>query len=264
MKNLTKTNVTGIRSIMVILLTCFAATIVSAQITVVQFMKVQPGQQSTYLEVEKAWSELHQKSVDNGLLVAWSLHQKMFNGTNDEYDYATVNVYPNWATYEKGYPDGYFSQLSEDIMKKTGTSRKIVRAEVYVQVTSAENSKPAKFNNLAFMKVEQGNSVKYVKMEENYYKVFHEGLIDAGGMNSWAIYQRVVPFGFGEEYNYVATTGYESLSQRSKITQETYEKAWEKAAAGEEDKDIRKLTNESRKMVTSELWRTIMVVSAEQ
>ena len=264
MKNLTKSIVLKVKSLALMTLFFLAAYTAAAQVTVVQFMKVQPGQWDTYLEVEKVWSELHQKSVDNGLLLAWSLHEKMFHGSDDEYDFITVNVFPDWETYEKGFPEGYFDQLGEEVMQKTGESRMIIRAEVYQQVASAKNSKPAKYTNLAFMKVEQGNAGKYVNMENKYFKVFHEGLIDAGGMNSWAIYQRIVPYGFGEEFNYVAANGYESLSQQSKITEETYNNAWETAASGDSDEDINKLTNESREMITSEMWRTVMAVSAEE
>ncbi len=249
---------------MLAVLICFASNIMYAQITVVQFMKVKPGQWSTYLEVEEAWSKLHQKSVDNGYILEWSLYEKMFHGTEDEYDFITINVYPDWATYEKEYPYGYYDQLGEDIMTKTSESRSIVRAEVYSFVVGADNSKSQKFNMLFFMKVEQGDASAYVDMESKYYKVYQEGLIEAGGMNSWGIYQRIVPFGFGGEYNYVAVNGYESMSQRNSITQEQAAAAWEKAAAGESDEAINKLTNETRVVVTTEVWRYIIGVAASE
>ena len=264
MKTLIKASDQTMKTLLFAVLICFASNIMYAQINVVQFMKVKPGQLSTYLEVEEAWSKLHQKSVDNGYLLAWTLYEKMFHGTEDEYDFITINVYPDWASYEKGYPDGYYDQLGEAIMTKTGESRSIVRAEVSTMAVGADNSKPPKFYMLAFMKVEQGNAAAYVDMESKYFKVYHEGLIEAGGMNSWGIYQRIVPIGFGGEYNYVAANGYESLSQQNSITQEADDAAWEKAAAGTPDEVIIKLTNETRLMVTSEMWRHIMGVAASE
>ena len=83
-------------------------------------------------------------------------------------------------------------------------------------------------------------------------------------MNNWGIYQRLMPFGFGGEYNYVALNGYESMSQPNSITQEQDDAAWEKAAAGTPDEYIDKLTNETRVMVTSELWRHVMGVAATE
>jgi len=264
MKTLIKASDQTMKTLLFAVLICFVSNIMYAQISVVQYMKVNPGQLSTYLEVEEAWSKLHQKSVDNGYLQAWTLYEKMFHGTEDEYDFITVNVYPDWATYEKGLPDGYFDQLGEDIMTKTGESRSIVRAEVYTMAVGADNSKPSKFIRIAFMNVEQGNSSAYVDMESKYYKVYHEGLIEAGGMNSWGIYQRIVPFGFGGDFNYVAADGFESLSQPNSITEEADDAAWEKAAAGTPDEVIIKLTNETRVMVTSEMWSYIMGVAASE
>ena len=101
MKTLMKTSDQSMKTLLFAVLICFASNIMYAQITVVQFMKVTPGQLDTYLEVEEAWSKLHQKSVDNGYLLEWSLYEKMFHGTEDEYDFITINVYPDWASYEK-------------------------------------------------------------------------------------------------------------------------------------------------------------------
>ena len=264
MKKPMKASDQTMKTLLFAVLICFASNIMYAQISVAQYMKVKPGQLSAYLEVEEAWSKLHQKSVDNGYILAWNLYEKMFSGSEDEYDFITVNVYPDWASYEKGFPDGYFDELGEDIMTKTGESRSLVRAEVYQMVVGADNSKPSKFSNIVFMKVEQGNASAYVDMESKYYKVYHEGLIEAGGMTDWGIYQLIVPFGYGGDFNFVAGNGYESLSQRSNITQEAYDAAWEKAAAGTPDEYIIKLTNETRVMVTSEMWRHVMGVAATE
>ncbi len=264
MKTHLKVSDQSIKTAMLALLICFASNILYSQITVVEYMKVKPGQYSTYLEVEEAWSKLHQKSVDNGYLIDWSLYEKMFYGSEDEYDFMTVNVYPDWATYEKGYPDGYYDQLGEEIMTKTSDSRSLVRAEVYTMVVGADNSKPAKFLNLLFMKVEQGNAAAYVDMESKYWKVYQEGLIEAGGMNSWGIYQRIVPYGFGGEYNFVAVNGFESMSQGNNIPQEAYDAAWEKAVADTSDEALDKLTNETRLLVTSEIWRFVRGVGVSE
>jgi len=264
MKKLIKASDQSIKTLMLAVLICFASNIMYAQIDVVEYMKVKPGQWSTYLEVEEAWSKLHQKSVDNGYLLGWTLYEKMFHGTEDEYDFITVNNYPDWATYEKGLPDGYYDQLGEDIITKTGESRSMVRVEVYSMAVGADNSKPSEFIMIGFMKVEQGNAPAYVDMESKYAKVYHEGLIEAGGMNSWGIYQRIVPSGYGGDYNYVAADGYESLSQRDNLTQEADAAAWEKAAAGTTDEAILKLVNETRVMVTTEVWRYINGVTASE
>ena len=264
MKEVIKKSVLRINSWVFIALFCLVSSVASAQITVVSYMKVEPGQWDTYLEVEEAWSKLHQKSIDNGYMLEWRLHEKMFHGSDDEYDFITVNVYADWATYEKGFPDGYFDQMGEDIMTKTGVSRKMVRQEAYSMAVGAENSKPAKIITLALMKVEQGNNSAFVDMEAKYYKVYHEALIEAGGLNSWAIYSRVMPYGYGGDYNYVAVNGFESLAQRGSLAEEAYDTAWENAAAGTSDDDMNKITNDSRVIVRTEMWRNLMSVSASK
>lgn len=264
MKNLSNRTVQTINYLMAIVIMCFTLNVASAQITVVSFMKVKPDKWSEYLEVEKTWSKFHQKRVDNGYMQAWYLNEKMFGGANDEYDYITINVFRDWAAYEKELPEEIYAELGEDIMTKTRESRKLVRTEVYEMVVGAENSKPSKFTNLTFMKVEQGGGSEYEKMESKYYKVYHEELIAAGGLNNWSIYQRVIPYGFGGDFNYVATNGIESLSQGDNVSNETYKKAWEKALDGTSNDDLEKLTNESRKVVTSEMWKTVMSVTANK
>ena len=89
-----------------------------------------------------------------------------------------------------------------------------------------------------------------------------KALIEAGGLNSWGIYERSVPYGFGGEYNYVAVNSFESLAQRGSLSDETYDAAWEKAAAGASDNEINKITNESRVITRTEMWKNIMSVSA--
>ena len=263
MKDIIKLLFQKINSWVFVALILLISNVVAAQIAVVSYMKVEPGKWSEYLEVEEAWSKIHQKSVDNGYILAWHFHEKMFHGTQDNYDFVTVNVYADWATYEKGYPDGYFDQMGEEMLKKTGESRKIVRSEVYAMAVGAENSKAGKVIILAYMKVKQGNSSAYVDMESKYYKVYHEGLIEAGGLNSWGIYQRIVPYGFGGKYNYVAVNTFESLAQRGSLSEETYDAAWKKAAAGTSDDEIDKITNETRVMVSSVMWRNVKSVVSE-
>ena len=52
MKTLMKTLDQSNKTLMLAVLICFASNIMYAQITVVQFMKIKPGQLDTYLEVE--------------------------------------------------------------------------------------------------------------------------------------------------------------------------------------------------------------------
>jgi hypothetical protein len=226
-------------------------------------MKVKDGKFSEYLEAEEAWSKLHQKLVDEGSLLSWTLYGKMFSGANDEYDYITVNVYPDWATYEKPYPENFYvDNLGEEVMNKTGESRDLVRTEVYTASVLAENAKQANIITLGYMKVAHDGFQKYVEVEKKYFKPYFEGLIEAGARNSWGIYQRIVPY--GGDFDFVAVNGFEKLSQPEGVTSEAMDEAWKKAANGIPDDQITKETFDARETVHGEYWSRVMGVQAEQ
>lgn len=114
------------------------------------------------------------------------------------------------------------------------------------------------------MKVEQRNEEAYVDMEKKYFKVYHEALIESGELNSWGIYRCIVPAGFGNEFNYVAANGYESLTQAWNTSQEANIAALEKAVSGTTSEEVFKLMNETRTMVTTEIWRNVMSIPASE
>ena len=254
------------RSALLVALVFATSTWLQAQIYVVEYMKVTPGQGENYLKVEKEWAKLHQKRLDMGIINAWSLYQKLMWGANDEYDYATVTQYPNWKSYEGAYPEGLEEGFDEEIMEMTGQTRTLVRSEAYVQRSSASNSKPSPVISIAFMQVAQGMGGDYVEMEDTYFKKFHEGLIEAGARNSWGVYQRISPFGTGNGYNYVAVNGYESLAHMDGegVAEGTYDAAWEKARGDKTMDEIGEMANTTRDMVSTVMWRRIDLVAPEQ
>jgi len=222
-------------------------------------MKVKDGKFQEYLDVEKGWMDLHQKLIDEGNLQAWTLYSKMFSGTNDEYDYITVNVYPDWAAYEKPVSESIMNYVNEnlmDVMDKTTEVRDLVRAEVYEASVLADNIKPAEIITLGYMKVAQTDYQKYVDVEKKYFKPYHEGLIEAGAINSWGIYRKTTPA--AGKFDFLAVNGYEKLSQPDGVSGEVMNEAWEKAANGVPDDQILKETYDAREMVHSEYWQKIM------
>ena len=259
MKNAQISKCLKIKSVLILLLVLFITAGLKAQIHVVQYMKVKDGKFSEYLDVEKAWSKLHQKLVDEGNLTGWTLYGKMFGGSYDEYDYITVNIYHDWETYEKPFPDNFYvDNLGEEVVNKTGEVRDLIRTEIYVNRLLAENTKPNKIIQLAYMKVDHRDFQKYIDVEEKYYKPFHEGLIDAGARNSWGIYQRITPW--GGDFNFVAVNGFDKLSQPNAVSGDAFDAPWEKAAQGVPEDQIDKETYDAREMVHSEYWRQIMTV----
>ncbi len=55
-----------------------------------------------------------------------------------------------------------------------------------------------------------------------------------------------------------------AMSQGNNIPQEAYDAAWEKAVADTSDEALDKLTNETRLLVTSEIWRFVRGVGVSE
>ena len=265
MKNFKQLDFINVKSLLITILMLGISASINAQIFVVEYMKVKDDKFNEYLEIEKSWLEIHQKMVDEGNKNGWTLYSKMFGGTNDEYDYITVNVYPDWATYEKPVSDNIMNYVNESlqyVMDKTAEVRDLVRTEVYSASVLAENAKPTDIISLAYMKVAQTDYQKYVDLEKKYFKPYFEGLIEAGARNGWGIYQKLTPM--AGDFDFVAVNGFEKLSQPDSVSSEAIDEAWEKAADGIPDDQIMEEIFGARETVHSEYWRRVMGVQAEQ
>jgi hypothetical protein len=105
-------------------------SILNAQITRVEFMKVK-GNVDEYLEVESEWKKAHQKRLESGTIYAWYLITRHFGGTDADYDFMNVTVYPTMGAMQEGYPQELFEGLNQDLINKTGEVRDLVRTELY-------------------------------------------------------------------------------------------------------------------------------------
>ena len=247
-----------VKSLIILVFILFLYSELNAQIYVVQYMKVKDGKFSEYRAIEKAWMKLHQKLVDNGNLIRWTLYSKMFGGTNDEYDYITVNVYPDWATFEKPASEEIINFANDEMeveMNSTSEVRDLIRQEIYTASVLAENSILSEIIQISYMKVDHTGFGKYVDLEKKYFKPYFEGLIDAGARNSWGVYQRNTPM--GGSFNFIAVNGFEKLSQPDEVSSELMDEAWEKAKNGVPEDKILEETYNARETVHSEYWRRV-------
>jgi len=104
----------------------------------VDYMKVKPGGEQAYLDLEqKIWKPIHQQRVKSGMISSWGLYALVFpGGSNNEYNYGTVNFYKNFADMENPFSNEIFTKalpnmaLSE-LASKTYGARDLVRSEVW-------------------------------------------------------------------------------------------------------------------------------------
>lgn len=104
----------------------------------VDYMKVKPGNEGLYIDVEKnIWKPVHREFIKAGTRVGWSLWGQVFpSGSASDYQYVTANLFSDFAkigaadyndAFKKAHPGEDIDALSE----KTAKSRDLVRSELW-------------------------------------------------------------------------------------------------------------------------------------
>lgn len=236
---------------------------------VVEYMKVEPGQQNNYLELEqKIWKPIHQERIHQGKLVGWILYQVMYTGTDDPYNYATVNLYTNPANLENPYGEIDFAKVlpgkdMDAVFTKTENTRKLVKSQLISQVTYANpgggNAVPPKYSVINFMKSKPGGNL--VQLENEVGKPTSEELIKSGMWVGWSFWSDVFPRGDGMESDFITVDNYPDFS---KLGSADYMQAFVKANPGKDWSEFVNRAANARVMVRSELWKIVDSVFAGQ
>ena len=218
-----------------------------------------------YLEVENTWKKIHQKAVAEGYMNGWQLWRKMHVGTDDPYQFITLQWYNDYKhAMGADVPDGWMQTLFtdeewQDLYDKTIASRDYVSEDVSHLVTMAENSKSSRFLVLGKMKVKPQMQEEYVKMETEIFKPLMEERIRRGGSVYWGIWN-VWPYKEGQ-CQYVAVNGYSDLDQMTSndITFDPkdlgMDYTWE---------EIRGVALKTRVMAEVEIWELVDAVFPEE
>jgi hypothetical protein len=104
----------------------------------VDFMKVKPGGVQPYLDLEqKIWKPIHQQRLESGFITGWRLYGLVFPaGSNNEYNFCTVNSYKNFMDLEKPYTDEILTKALQnmtlsEMWDKTHQAREFMRSEIW-------------------------------------------------------------------------------------------------------------------------------------
>ena len=234
-----------------------------AQMAVVSYMKVDPGNTEKYLEVEKKWKKIHKARIDAGLLEGWEFAQIMFTGTNSPYHYVTVNFYKDMAQYESSPPDGLIEKAlpGEDVDKflaETDASRVLTRNEVFNMVTELTSEKVGKYTVINYFSVAQNDADAYEEMEKTIYQPMHQETINTGNRTYWGIHS-LWPRSHNK-YQYIAVDAYTSMGSGGG----NFEELFKKVHPGKDMEKETAKTNALRITVKSEIQRSIDSVWKEQ
>jgi len=245
-----------------------AATPVAAQsFATVEEMNVAPGQDSTYLELEKAWKPLHEARVKAGLAQGWYLYRVASpSGSSADHNYVTVAIYKTFEAMENPYPEALMAKVipakdMDGFNKKTLAAREFVRGETWQTLGSLPDgatSKPAPFLRVEYMKVPAGGDAAYTAAEKEWRKI-HEVRIKEGTLANWGVYGRVLPGGTDYPYNYATVSGYSHFKDMNGLD---FAGLVQKAGLGDADA-LGDRTGKARDLVRAEDWVLVDYVQAQ-
>lgn len=245
-----------------ILIFCLSSTSLYAQVTEVAFMKV-TGNEDDYRRVEQEWKKVHQKRLDNEMIYAWYLLRRSFAGTADDYNYATVTVFPTIGAMQNELPNTIMEGTNPTVIEKTDSSRDIVKVEVYDTPIVLEITNLPQYLNMEFMKVEEGMDEAYLSIENEVWKPLHAEMKARGVLGTWSVYRQLYPGGYGGEYNYVVINGFADLKKVTFEPAEGWEELMAKISPELDFAEVSNKTFDTRKLVKNELWEIIEVVAPQ-
>lgn len=237
---------------------------------VVDLMKVEPGNGSNYVEAEqKIWKPIHQERIKKGLIVGWLLYEVMYAGSEDPYNYVTVNVFADPANLENPYKGMRFKdihpnkELSEEMEKtaslRTTIRRQLLSRENYAYPEGADGPSDFQYIVVNYMKTIPGGN--FMQIEEEMAKPVSQKLIENGNWAGWTVWSNVFPRGQSMEANVVTVDYYPDFSTIGTVN---YRQAFEQAHPGKDWSEFAQKIGNSRNLVRSELWKLIDFVFAEQ
>jgi len=227
-----------------------------SQVTKVEYMKT-TANIDDYLTIEKEWRTIHERRLQQGLIYGWYLIKKHFTGTEDEYDYISVTIYPSFETMQAETPDNVFAGFDDDFFVKTESSRDLIRSEIYDTPIVTEVFKLPQYVLLTFMKVDQGNDDEYLKIEREIWKPVNEFKIKKGIQSTYSVYRQLYPGGYANAYNYATIRGFADLLKVSQKPPQGWE---ELLISVHPDQDPSRILNNTfalRKQVKLELWEIL-------
>ena len=77
----------------------------SAQYTgaTLEYVKLKPGQNNAYLELEEFVLPLHHARVEKGIITRWGLYKKLYTSQDDPYDYILVSSNDDFTKTQNPY-----------------------------------------------------------------------------------------------------------------------------------------------------------------
>lgn len=189
----------------------------------VQYLKVQPNQESEYLRLElEVWKKMQQARIKADVVDAWYFFRVVAPiGSATEYNYVTINQYDNaekLAGHFENFGVDYNTILTPEeisLALRTEEIRELVYEEVWTTVDQVTKENPEKmyrfqvFNSMKLLDDTDGDD--YQRIETTYWKPMHEARIKDGKMFGWGLYTMIIPGGTERNYHWATVDYYDKF-----------------------------------------------------
>ena len=245
----------------ILLLTVLPLSLMAQGATIIlNYMKVAPGMEGTYIETEMQWKKIHEKRIEAGLMAGWQLWHNVYAAADDPYQYITIDWYDNWGQSLAENPEGFWEEhlaglfTDEEInemMEMTTRSRTLSNKDVMHRVMQADNASGSKYILVNRMKVKEGMGGAYLDAEGKYSKPLQEAKIEDGQMVHWSVWQ-AWPYKEGQ-IRYSTVDGYSSIEQMTGGGDNLLEKVFPGMTMAEWVKNV----SSDRTQASIELWELV-------
>jgi hypothetical protein len=234
----------------------------------VNFVKVKPGMNESYLIDMKTTKKLNNGLKANKTINSWQFYRRVYpRGSQMEFDYTTLTVYPSAKEMESRKDwvpwNAPLKELSAketiDFFSSLGNVRTIVQTELYTYKMGVGDAiKPGDYVQLNMINANPGSNDAVEKIWESLIPVF-EACIKAGKLKGYNVWKRTYVTNVGYANDYTVSFSFSSMEQalswasgKTGIAEE-YKKIFPKedfAALGPK-------LNGLRVVVAQELWELV-------
>jgi len=230
---------------------------------VVDFMKVDPQNQTKYLEVEQEiWKPMHQERINQGIIAGWFLYAVEFSGEGDDYNYVVITLYDNAEKLENPWASDipgkvHPNKKMDELMKRTYDSQTHMKSELFYSIATAPEiplEKPAPYMQVNFMKVEPQLQSGYEQLESEIWLPIHNESIRSGRTTGWGLWSSLFPRGAERPYQYITLNAF---SEYSYIFELDFSVPFSNIHPDKDYAETQQKTWELRRIVRTELWDLI-------
>jgi hypothetical protein len=234
----------------------------NGQMAVVDYMRVPPGKEAGYIQIEKAWKAIHEVRKKAGKILSWNLYEVSFAGADAPYQYVTVTTYPRLAKYSemdwndfKGAMAGLDEEGMNQFFNKTNDARVLAKTSVYNRVVGVQkpSDRPTGVLVVNYMHIKPGGDETYLQAEKTVFRPVHEEDIRREHRQDWSLWQ--LQNGDLTSHQYVTIDAFLSLAQMD--ADRDQDAMLKKVHNGKDVSDLIRRSLLTREMRERQIWKWI-------